>query len=365
MNNNEMRLARVDYGPGWIDLGYGEPVVVRDILMDYINKSGYMLFLPTGKELMANAQYQPPQGYKPLVDLLEKKYDAKVVITNGAKHGLAAVLHALSVAGHRATMIHSPYWTSTPTLITNAGLTVQIVDKKGPDVPVSSFIVTSPNNPDGKELTKKQMIQLTKDAKKDNVKLIHDAAYYTPIYMENPKATTKVGDVQVYSFSKMWGMSGLRIGYVVVHNEALLPSIVEYVEQSCSGVSTASQQLAFNIENYFMQEDRIRKEFEERARQAIADSRKELMKVSREVLIPETCASNSMFAWCKAGPKLNAKAAKVNLLPGDIFGKPGMVRINLAINSDLIKTAIERLNNTGGNKNDDQSNKSTSNTSSK
>jgi|ERR1051325_3509466 aspartate/methionine/tyrosine aminotransferase len=341
--SNEMRLARIDYGPGWIDLGYGEPVVVAKVLNEFIQKTGYMLFLPDPKDMMKSAVYQPPQGYTPLVKLLEEKYGAKVVITNGAKHGLAAVFSTLRGMGHQGTMIHSPYWTSTPSLIENAGLQVQYMDQEtNPNV--TSFVVTSPNNPDGRELTKKQLIKLTKDAKDDDVILVHDAAYYTPIYMEKPKSTTKVGDVQVYSFSKMWGMSGLRIGYVVVHNEKLLPGIIEYVEQSCSGVSTASQQLAYTVENYFMKEDKNRREFEKRAREAIARSRKELKNINPEVLQVEPCQSNSMFAWCKVGPKLDYKAAKVNLMPGDIFGRVGYVRINLAVDSDLIKTAVERLN---------------------
>jgi bifunctional pyridoxal-dependent enzyme with beta-cystathionase and maltose regulon repressor activities len=51
-----------------------------------------------------------------------------------------------------------------------------------------------------------------------------------------------------------------------------------------------------------------------------------------------------MFGWCKVGPKFDAASVKVNVLDGSLFGKPGYVRINIAVDSDLIKTAVERLN---------------------
>jgi bifunctional pyridoxal-dependent enzyme with beta-cystathionase and maltose regulon repressor activities len=63
-----------------------------------------------------------------------------------------------------------------------------------------------------------------------------------------------------------------------------------------------------------------------------------------EILEVEWPKSNSMFGWAKKGPKFNAAAVKVNMIDGEMFGKPGYVRFNLAVDPDLIKTAIERLN---------------------
>ncbi|MEM4726291.1 MAG: hypothetical protein QXG63_05065, partial [Nitrososphaerales archaeon] len=63
-----------------------------------------------------------------------------------------------------------------------------------------------------------------------------------------------------------------------------------------------------------------------------------------DVLVPEPCESNSMFAWCKVGPRLNNKAAKVHMLPGKIFGQPGYMRLNIAYPVDVVADAIKRLN---------------------
>lgn len=338
--NDEMRLARVDLGPGWIDLGYGEPVVIQKILYKHLNIACKTVPLPSGMELL-NSQYQPPQGLPALVTFLEDKYKAKVVVTNGAKQGIAAVMYALQRMGHTSITMHKPYWTSTPNLILDQGLAVKFLDSKDNDS--EAMLLTCPNNPDGKDFSQAELAQIAADAKADGVKLIHDAAYYTPIYsIEKPVAP--VGDVQIYSFAKMYGLSGLRVGYVVCHDESFVPYVTEFVEKSCSGVSTASQAMALAVETHFSRNPSAYKEFTSECRNAIAAARAELSKLDPQVLEVDVPRSNSMFGWAKIGPKFNAAAVKVNMMDGSMFGQPGYVRFNLAVDSDLIKTAIDRLN---------------------
>lgn len=337
--NNEMRLARVDLGEGWIDLGYGEPVVIQKILHRYLNKAMRTLPLPSAAELL-NSQYQPPKGMLALVDFLEEKYKAKVVVTNGAKQGIAAVMYALNKKGHTACTMHKPYWTSTPNLITGQGLQVKFVSDE--DSASNAFLLTCPNNPDGKDFSQAELKSISDDAKAEGVTLIHDAAYYTPIYTENPELP--IGDVQIYSFAKMYGLSGLRIGYVVCRDESFVPFVTEFVEKSCSGVSTASQQIALSIETHFDRYPADYAAFTAECRASIAESSAHLKNLNPEVLEVQWPKGGSMFGWAKVGPKFNAAAVKVNMIDGSMFGQPGYVRFNLAVDPDLIKTAVERLN---------------------
>lgn len=334
--DNEMRLARVDLGPGWIDLSYGEPIVIQEILKKKVDIKDILQ-----QSVILDAKYQPPQGNKMLVDFLEQKYKAKVVITNGAKQGLAATIYALKKMGHKSCAIKTPHWTSTPNIITTQGLHIHYLNTE--DCSASSMLITSPNNPDGKELSCEELRFLTEEAKSHGIALIHDAAYYTPIYSKE-STFIKVGDAQVYSVAKMYGLSGLRVGYVVIHDERLLSHISEYIEKSCSGVSTASQAIVLSIEEQFARNPELKDSFLKEARATIASCRKELENLDPEVLEIQPCDSNSMFAWGKIGHKLDHKKAKVNMLSGDLFGQPGFMRLNLAVNSDLIKTAVTRLN---------------------
>lgn len=333
----ELTLARVDLGAGWIDLGYGEPLIIREILRKHLP----IKCLPNKSDLF-DAPYLPPKGHKDLVALLEAKYGAKVVVTSGAKQGIAAVMYALKNKGHKACVIPSPYWTSTPGLIKTQGLNVEILNKD--EVTANAIMITSPNNPDGKELMGNELLSLAADAKAQGVTFIHDAAYYSPIYKSDPTELLSVGDVQIYSFAKQYGLAGIRVGYVVLHDETLVADVAEFVEKSCSGVSGASQLIALAVETHFRDDPASLDAFHNECRNAIKESRRALEGVRPDVMQVETCTSNSMFAWGKAGPALDYKAAKVNVIHGDSFGKPGYIRLNLSVNSDLILEAIERLN---------------------
>ena len=66
--------------------------------------------------------YPYPQGYKPLVELLEFKHQAKVVITNGAKQALGAVFYALKKMGMCYCQEKSPYWALIPPLAAMHGI---------------------------------------------------------------------------------------------------------------------------------------------------------------------------------------------------------------------------------------------------
>ena len=116
------------------------------------------------------------------------------------------------------------------------------------------------------------------------------------------------------------------------------------LERSCSGVSTASQHMALAVETHFHENPELFKGFQKECREAIAASRAELANLDPEVLQAETPTSNSMFCWAKVGPKFDANKAKVNVIDGEAFGKPGYVRFNIAVDPDLIKSAINRLN---------------------
>lgn len=332
-----MRLARLDLGPGWIDLGYGEPVSIREIFIKHV---GGVFLMPPCEEFL-NSTYQPPKGLPKLVALLEEKYGCDIVVCNGARHGIAAIMHALKKQGHQECLIHSPYWTSTPNIIKSQGLGVATINTA--INPSSVFLLTSPNNPDGFEVSNEELRLMKEEASKDGVKFIHDAAYYTPIY-SNEETNQVIADATIFSFAKMWGLSGLRVGYIAVKDKTLLQGVIEHVEQSSSGVSTASQQIAYEIEHFFKHNPEKLDLFYAECRNDLEKCREELKKLNPEYLELQQCNSNSMFAWCKKGPKFDFIKSKVNVIDGEAFGKPGYVRLNIAVGVETIKNAVRRLN---------------------
>lgn len=330
--SNDAKLQKVILGPDWIDLSFGEPKVVMNALFRQLNRFGDPFKMPTLYDL-PKWEYQPAAGKPDLVQILEKKYDAKVVVCNGAKQALAAACSAFKHSGHSKIFYDVPFYPANPGIAESVGLTWAPVDQ------AHTFLITSPNNPDGKNYSNLELINWRYKGP-----MIHDGAYYTDIYLPDGQMTLPLGDIQIFSMSKMYGLSGLRIGYAVVHNEKYYQSMVNYIEETTAGVSTASQDIARNIEAFFRDNPAYYKAFCDEARASIASSRKELEGLDPSVLELVPTVSNSMFGWFKAGPALDNKAAKVHILPGELFGQPGMMRMNIANDPEVIREAVDRLN---------------------
>ena len=330
-----MKLAKLNLDPSWIDLSYGEPVLIKTEIAKLFPQFTYNT---------NTLSYPLAAGIKELTSLLEAKYNSKVVVANGAKQAMSAAFYALKKLGHAGVTIHSPYWVSTPKLIEAQGLIVR--DLKDTDTASSAFLLTSPNNPDGKEFHSSRMIEMHSAAKDDNVTFIHDAAYYTPIYVNDPSdILPKFADAQVFSFSKMYGLSGLRIGYLVVNDDRLYQYATEFIEGSTSGVSVPAQLAALEVEQFFLENPDKKIQFENTCRSLMEESRSELKNLDPDVLTWVNTESKGMFAWCKPGPKLDTRASKVHAVDGLIFGASGMLRMNICFPKETIKQAVERLNN--------------------
>lgn len=334
-------LAKPELPPGFIDVSVGEPHVVREKLFEVFDCSVYEL--PKEEHMY---EYPPPAGYKPLVKLLEDKHGNPVVVTNGAKQALGAVFYALAQMGKEYVAMKSPYWALLPPMITMHGLE-PVYQTEEPD-PESEdpFLLLAPNNPDGQCPTSAELKVLSQAYKDAGVPLIHDAAYYTHTYLPNGTDLVSVGDVQVYSFSKSLGLSGLRLGYVVCPNEDFYKYIRFYVENMTVGASIVSQMFLHDLLHRMHGYPTLVQAFEGRASMALAESRKIIKQVSPEILEINPDIENipGMFGWFKVGPKADFVKSKVNFIDGALFGVPGMVRMNLAFNKETMEDIVKRLN---------------------
>lgn len=329
---SDAKLQKINLGKDWLDLSYGEPISVQQELLKQINKYNNSLKMPSVSDLK-DWTYQPAAGKPDLIKILEDKYDAKVVVSNGAKQALAASLYSFKKSNVNSIFFESPFYPANTSIIDSVGLVR--VERGSEDC----RLITSPNNPDGRYVSSIEILQ-----SKFRVPTIHDAAYYTDIYLPDGEIPMSIADIQVYSMSKMYGLSGLRIGYSVVHNEKYYKDMVDYMEMTTAGVSTASQDIARNLELFFKEFPQALTDFNRNSRTSLILSREVLKNIDSDVLIPEKPESNSMFAWCKVGSKLDYQAAKVYMLPGELFGKPGYMRLNIAYPVSVISEAVSRLN---------------------
>ena len=320
-------LAQPILPEDWRDLSVGEPHVIRDILFNELNIN---LCLPSLKS--NDFIYPSPCGYDDLVRLLENKHGGKVVITNGAKQGLGAALYASSKMGAKKVWTPTPYWALLPPLFDLHGLGFE---KAVPGTDAVCLAV-SPNNPDGNILNL-SMYEII--CKRRNALMIHDAAYYTNIYMK--KIDKKVyGDAQVYSISKMFGLSSLRLGYVVCKNEEMYNHIQFYMEHMTVGVSKLPQMFLFNIMNSINMNS-----FEKKCFQALECNKEIVKQINPSIMDVPTENIPGMFLWGRVKDYDAFKRAKLHVIDGEPFGKKDFVRINLAFKQDVMFEIVDRLNN--------------------
>jgi aspartate/methionine/tyrosine aminotransferase len=319
-----MLLAKGPVEEGWVDVALGEAKCVREQLKTFLP---YRL-LTSDMDL----SYQPPSGWTPLKKYLEELHGKPVVITNGAKQALAALLGA---AIDRDTLVtHSPYWSSFTRLAEYSHMEFSLDhDPNNSNV----YLLASPGNPTGdrmqypKELWKGAMV-------------VHDAAYWSPAYDEEcTDANLPPCHYRVYSMSKALGLSGLRVGYIVFEDDEfnLQADVEEYIETTTSGVSTASQlfvlQALRNIEASPID-----------AAAAFGRAR-EQMSENRMVFQAELgCAGDvvnefGMFAWCRKGLDYDPVAAKVRVIDGAPFGNAGFFRVSLGGSTEECLEAAIRL----------------------
>lgn len=334
---SDILLAKPVLPPGFLDVSVGEPHVVREILDEVFDLHPYDL-----PDLKHMHEYPPPHGHEPLVRLLEQKHGAPVVITNGAKQALGAVFYALKEMGKTSVGLPPPYWALLPPLMKIHG-----IELVAHDIPADAQLMVHPNNPDGWMPKEQDLADDLKLFASTGVPVIHDAAYYTHTYLPSDHALPAIGDVQIYSISKMLGLSGLRIGYAVCRNPDFYRLITSYVEHMTVGASMFSQIFTHDLMNRMRAYPTLTSNFEGRSFAALQESKKIMMQINPEVLeVPANLLDiPGMFLWAKVGPKANFEKAKINVIKGDLFGGyADYVRINLAFNARTMQEIVNKLN---------------------
>jgi aspartate/methionine/tyrosine aminotransferase len=330
MADPDFLMARTALPPGTLDLGIGEPHVLRELVTQTFGlKSFDFTTVPHIWE------YAPPNGYLPLVKKLEDIYQAPVVMSVGAKHGLFAAMQAVYNEGARSLAYRSPYWASIPHMVEKVGLK-STTDYSTAD----AHLLVMPNNPDGFVCTEQDF----KASRGEPKPLIHDAAYFTESYVV-PEDTQPMGDLQVFSVSKMYGLSGLRLGFVVCRDPKYYSHLTSYVEATTAGISTASMRILLQIVEAEAADPLLRKAFSEAMQAHLKWAHTKLSELDPEVLRP--VGGPGMFGWCIKGPKFDPDASRVNVMDGAPFGDPSMVRLNLAVSQDILSEAVLRLNSPG------------------
>ena len=235
--------------------------------------------------------YLPTVGIPPLrkafAEKMRKKNgipigsDEELLVSNGGTHGLYAVFHALLEPGDEV-IIPEPEWPPTMAMVKAAGgVPVQVplreelgwrwnvADVEKAITPKTRVLyLNSPNNPSGGVLTREDIEKLAQIARDRNLWVVSDEAYEDVVYKgEHVSIASLPGmydrTIPVYTLSKSYAITGVRVGYFAIKDQALRDRALKIILYTTSNVSSIAQYGALGAM--------------EGSQQCIADFKKELL----------------------------------------------------------------------------------------
>ena len=184
-----------------------------------------------------------------------------VFVTAGAMNGLFVVFGGLlHYSDKREVLVPTPTWTETVTNIElNGGQPVfydvdpfsepsidieQIAARITPQT--AAVVINTPHNPTGAVLGRETLAALAALCEQRGIYLISDEAYEHVIFTAGghysvAALTDYPRVVSIYSCSKSYAMSGLRVGYVATKDKALRQHFGRYLRCTANGVNSVAQ----------------------------------------------------------------------------------------------------------------------------
>ncbi len=363
--NEKARLLR-EKGEPVINLGIGEPK----------NKTPITAVLSSVAKLReGDIKYTRVDGIpslkKAILRYTEENYGRmvapeNVIVTNGAKQSLYNLLYSL-IDPQDEVILLAPYWVSYPEMVKMCyGMPVVVTPEDGTfyhrmeDIvqKVSSYtkviILNSPNNPSGAMYPAEFVAELVEFCERKGIYLIMDDIYHKLVFerkqwvpawnfTEKDIETTRV--IVVNGVSKLYGMTGFRIGWVIASRKLVEvmtnvqgqitsnPAIV--LQAAAEGALTGQQGLVENLRLSF-----------ENNRKVILD---ELKAFSDLKVVPPDGTFYVLPDFRAYGPDSTKLAnfllekALVVTVPGKEFGMEGFIRLSFAGGVKEIKEGVTRL----------------------
>lgn len=368
--NEQARLLR-ERGEAVINMSIGEPK----------NKAPIAAILSSVSKIVSgDVKYSPPDGMpsmkKAIIRYMGENYDQSVapenvIVSSGAKQSLFNTLFAI-LNPQDEVIVLAPYWVSYPEMVKMChGVPVIVTPGDGSFHPrmdeieraVSSYtkaiIVNSPNNPSGEVFCDDFIAQIVDFCERKKIHLIMDDIYHklvfdgrrpAPAYRHTKQDLESSMILVVNGVSKLYGMTGFRIGWVVApRNMVAVMTNVQAQTTSCASVvlQAAAEGALTGL-------------------QSIVESLRLTFENNRDVLMQELRAFNGIRVNKPGGtfyalpdfraylPSPHAKdsvelanyllrRALVVTVPGKEFGMEGHLRLSYAGSAKDITAAIERI----------------------
>ena len=185
----------------------------------------------------------------------------RILITAGATGGLHVTAMTLLAPGDEV-LILAPYWPLIAGIVRSVGATpveVPFFDRSGsvqerlaPYVTpkTTALYINSPNNPTGLALDQKDASALVELAREIGLWIWSDEVYEALQFSGLPLDIASLAPERTfsaYSFSKVYGMAGNRVGYIVGPSENVMVELAKAQKHTYYSVTTAAQYAALRV----------------------------------------------------------------------------------------------------------------------
>jgi aspartate aminotransferase len=323
--------------------------------------------------LAGRTRYAPNAGLPELREALADKvtrrngYEARpdqVVVTQGGIQALYLVLRALLEAGDEV-LLPDPAWPNyrmiahllgarvlSYPLVAKGGFLPRLEDLERLVTPrTRAILVNSPSNPLGAVLPRELVERLLAFARRRGLWFISDEVYDEVVFDDVFVSAGSVADpsdrlVSIYSFSKVYAMTGWRVGYLVAPPD-LAKLLTGMQEPLISCVNTPAQMAA--LAAVTGPQDVVRQMSE-----AYRVRREELLEILDRGGLPSSRPSGAFYVWTDVSeadvPSMDfarslIEREHVAVAPGSAFGElgEGYVRLSLASSREDLLDGTSRL----------------------
>ncbi|AFA38111.1 Aspartate/tyrosine/aromatic aminotransferase [Pyrobaculum oguniense TE7] len=289
---------------------------------------------------VGDLHYGPPEGLPEFREAVASAFGVEpgeVVAVAGGRHGLAALMW---IFRKKRLITPSPFYPGYFDIAGVFGISLEVVESGDGWVPSFSergiYIVNYPNNPTGSVLPRGKVRELVDAAEF----VISDEIYRDIIFGEFTSPLELSPNVAVvYSFSKVFSAPGLRIGAVVAPRE-VAREVARFNKATINVPPTHVQRAVVSVIDVL---PRRRREVSE-----IYRRRAELAAKTLRLPFVKPAGAFYIFPRANAGCFEKALQAGVSVLPGELYGRPGHVRIALVEPEDALEEAFEVLNRACG-----------------
>lgn len=286
----------------------------------------------------------------------------EICITVGGSEGLYSVLFALMNEGKKI-LIPSPAYPAYENISKMIGadvvnyslnedftLNIEDIKKKIKEENIKYLMLSFPSNPTGAVLTKEQRDELVKLIKNEDIIVITDEMY-SAIIFDDYYSIAQVDEIKdkiiyVSGFSKIFSMTGLRVGYVACENK-YMKEIMKVHQYGVSCAPSIAQWGALTGLKYSLGDvELMRESFEKRRNYCM----RRLDELNIDVVEPK--GAFYIFPSIKKF-KLSSEEfcerllyeGKLACVPGTAFGSlgEGYMRISYCYSEEVLKEAFDRL----------------------